>query len=70
MNFDIKKMLSKAVKGAISGAVGALSALLAKKLGLELTADQQIALIGSVTGLVLGLANTLKVKFPKIFGWL
>ena len=62
-------MAVKAVKGAISGAVGALSALLAKKLGIPLTTDQQVALIGAVTGLVLGIANTLKIKFPKIFGW-
>lgn len=70
MNFDIKKMLSKAVKAAISGAIGALAAFSAKKLGIPLSEEQQLGLIGLVTGMVIGLANTLKVKFPKIFGWL
>lgn len=68
--FDIKKTLDKVIRGSIAGGVSIGATFLAKNLGLELTSEQQLAAVAGVFGLVAGLTNILKHKFPKIFGWL
>jgi hypothetical protein len=69
-NFDIKKTIEKAVRGAVAGLVAVVSSFLIKNVGLELTPEQQGALIAFLFGLISALTNILKHKFPKVFGWL
>lgn len=69
--FDIKKTLDKVIRGAVASGIAVVASFLAKSIpGFELTIEQQGALIALVFGLIAGLTNILKHKFPKIFGWL
>lgn len=71
--FDIKKTLEKAVRGAISGAIVALAALFAKNgatLDPSAIDGLTVGLTAIALGLLAGLTNWLKWKFPKIFSWL
>ena len=55
---------------AIAGGIAMTSGFLAKKIGFELTPDQQGTLVVLSFGLVASLSNFLKHKFPKVFGWM
>ena len=68
--FDIKKTFEKVVRGAVASAVAVACTFLAKNVGLELTPDQQLALVAFLTGLIAGLTNFLKHRLPNIFGWM
>lgn len=68
--FDLKKTVEKMVRGAIAGGIAVSSAFLAKHIGLELTAEQQAALIAATLGLLSGITNFLKHTNPNAFGWL
>lgn len=70
MSFSIQKTLEKGIRGIIAGAVAVLASFLAKNAGIEITPEQQLALVAVVFGLIAALTNFLKHKFPKIFGWL
>lgn len=71
--FDIKKTLEKSIRGIIAGAIVGLIAFGAKH-GINI--DQSgidgltIGLTALALGLLSGLTNYLKWKFPKLFGWL
>ena len=71
--FDIKKTLEKFVRGLISGAIVGLIAFGAKHgitIGSEAVDGLTIGLTAVALGLLAGLTNFLKWKFPKFFGWL
>lgn len=70
MKFSLLKTLEKTIRGIIAGGVAIGATFLAKTLGVDITADQQLVLVGIVFGVLAGLTNLLKHKFPKIFGWL
>ncbi len=70
MNFSLMKVVEKGLRGIIAGGVAVLSSFLAKNAGVELTPDQQLALVAVIFGLIASLTNLLKHSFPKIFGWL
>jgi len=69
--FDIKKTLDKVLRGVIAGGVSVASAFIAKHIaGFELSPEQQGALVAGAFGVISGLTNLLKHKFPKFFFWL
>lgn len=68
--FSVSIMIQKALKGVATALCGVLSTVLAKHLGVDLTPEQQAGMIAAVVGLLVGLTNYLKKKFPKQFGWL
>ena len=70
MNFSIIKVGEKVIRGVIAGGISVAASFLAKSLGVEITPDQQLALVAVIFGVIAGLCNLLKHKFPKIFGWL
>lgn len=70
MTFSLMKTAEKVVRGIIAGGVAIAASFLAKSLGVEITPDQQLALVAVLFGILAGLTNLLKHKFPKIFGWL
>jgi len=70
MGFSLLKVGEKVIRGVISGGVAIAASFLAKSLGFEMTPDQQLAIVGVAFGILCGLTNLLKHKFPKIFGWL
>ena len=73
-NWIIKKFTKdrwdKGVKGAGTAIVSYLAPQIAKNFGIELTAEQQIALAAVVGGLIVKGSNWLKHSFPGTFGWL
>ena len=70
MGFSLLKVGEKVIRGVISGGVAIAASFLAKSLGFEMTPDQQLAIVGVAFGVIAGLTNLLKHKFPKILGWL
>ena len=70
MTFSIMKMIEKGIRGAVAGAIATGCAWLATKGIVDITPEQQLAVIGIIFGLLSSLTNFLKHKFPKIFGWL
>jgi hypothetical protein len=62
---DWKKSVYKGVKMAVV----AVAAYAAGK-GFELTADQQAVMITAGVAAFASLANALKHKWPRAFGWL
>lgn len=70
MEFSLLKVGEKFVRGVISGGIAVAASFLAKTLGVEITPEQQLALVAVIFGIIAGLCNVLKHKFPKIFGWL
>ena len=70
MNFSLMKVGEKVVRGVIAGGVAIATSFLAKQLGVEITPDQQLALVAVIFGVLAGLTNLLKHSMPKVFGWL
>jgi len=70
MGFSLIKVGEKVIRGIIAGGVAVAASFLAKSLGVEMTPDQQLAIVGVAFGILAGLTNLLKHKMPKIFGWL
>ena len=71
--FDIKKTIEKAVRGVIAGGIVAVVAFFAKSgitVGDEAISGLTVGLTAISLGLLAGLTNWLKWKFPKLFGWL
>lgn len=66
----VRKFAEKYIKGSLKTAIGVGVVWLAKNVGLELTNEQQAALLVAATGFVFGVTNQLKHKFPKAFGWI
>lgn len=69
-NFSLLKTAEKAVRGLIAGGVAVLASFLAKNAGVEITPEQQLAIVAVAFGLIAALTNFLKFKFPKVFFWL
>jgi hypothetical protein len=70
MSFSLLKTGEKVVRGIIAGGVAIACSALAKYLEVDITADQQLVLVAVLFGVLAGITNFLKHKFPKIFGWL
>jgi len=70
MKFSILKTGEKILRGLIAGAVAVGASLLAKHLEVTITPEQQLAIVGVTFGVLAGVTNFLKHKFPNIFGWL
>jgi hypothetical protein len=62
--------LWKLVKHAGTAAAGFASALLAKKLGVTLSDANVLEIAAVVSGILGGILNWVKRKWPLKFGWL
>lgn len=67
--FLITVMLKKVIKKAVQAAIAWVAALGLQKYGVDIQLNE-IQLTGTVFLILEGLRNFLKVKFPKVFGWL
>lgn len=64
----IGKNKEKWVKGAATAAVAYGANYAAAKFGIQLTPEQQLALVATIGGAIVGITNGLKTKFPNGIG--
>lgn len=74
IEFNIKKLIEKGIKGFLKGYITAFAGIKIVESSLasaNITEDQLLALIaGGALAVFDMLRNWLKIKFPKVFGWL
>jgi len=74
ITFDIKKLIEKGIKGFLKGYITAFAGIKVVESTLtsaNITEEQLLSLIaGAALAVFDMLRNWLKIKFPKIFGWL
>lgn len=74
IKFDIKKLIEKGIKGFLKGYITAFAGIKIIESSLanaNITEEQLLSLVaGGALAIFDMIRNWLKIKFPKVFGWL
>ena len=67
--FLVKKMIWKGLRRGVQAGIGFMVSRLTKSYGIEVTPEQEAAIVIAVTGALESGINTLKQRFPGL-SWL